>query len=91
MNIKYIKDAPNGKAGTTDKVTDFEGSLLIQLGFAQPDTTFYFDDQSMFEPANKHQSLINPKQIYSTEPTEPTEPKTKPKSKAKSTTKTDKE
>lgn len=36
MNIKYIKDAPNGKAGTTDTVTDFEGSLLINLGLAEP-------------------------------------------------------
>lgn len=36
MDIKYIKDAPNGKAGTTDTVTDFEGNLLINLGLAEP-------------------------------------------------------
>lgn len=36
MNIKYIKDAPNGPAGTTDTVTDFEGNILIATGFAEP-------------------------------------------------------
>ena len=36
MDIKYIKDAPNGPAGSTDKVTPFEGNILILTGFAEP-------------------------------------------------------
>ena len=34
MRIKYIKDAPRGKAGSTDTVTDFEANALITLGYA---------------------------------------------------------
>ena len=35
MKIKYLKDAPNGAAGTTDDVTDFEGNILIKTGHAE--------------------------------------------------------
>lgn len=35
MKIKYIKDAPNGPAGTNDDVTDFEGNILILTGYAE--------------------------------------------------------
>ena len=35
MNIKYIKDAPNGPAGSSDVVTDFEGNILILTGYAE--------------------------------------------------------
>lgn len=38
MEIKYIKDSPNGKAGTTDTVTEFEGNILIKTGFAEQHT-----------------------------------------------------
>lgn len=37
MNIKYIKDAPNGPAGSTDTVTEFEGNILVLTGFAEID------------------------------------------------------
>lgn len=37
MNIKYIKDAPNGPVGSTDTVTEFEGNILILTGFAEID------------------------------------------------------
>lgn len=37
MKIKYIKDAPNGAAGTTDDVSDFHGNILIKAGFAEAD------------------------------------------------------
>lgn len=39
MDIKYIKDAPNGPAGSTDTVTDFEGNILILTGLAEPAKT----------------------------------------------------
>lgn len=35
MKIKYIKDAPNGPAGSNDDVTDFEGNVLILTGYAE--------------------------------------------------------
>lgn len=35
MKIKYIKDAPNGPAGTNDDVTEFEGNILILTGYAE--------------------------------------------------------
>ena len=35
MKIKYIKDAPNGAAGTTDDVSDFHGNILVITGFAE--------------------------------------------------------
>ncbi|WP_165767612.1 hypothetical protein [Psychrobacter sp. DAB_AL32B] len=35
MKIKYIKDAPNGPAGSNDDVTDFEGNILILTGYAE--------------------------------------------------------
>lgn len=35
MKIKYIKDAPNGPAGSNDDVTDFEGNILILKGYAE--------------------------------------------------------
>ncbi len=35
MKIKYIKDAPNGPAGTNDVVTEFEGNILILTGYAE--------------------------------------------------------
>ena len=37
MKIKYIKDAPNGPAGTTDDVSDFHGKILVLTGFAEID------------------------------------------------------
>lgn len=86
MNIKYIKDAPNGPAGMTDDVSDFHGNILILTGLAELDNTIYFDDQSQFTLVTESRSLINPNQIF-----EPTEPKPKTKSKAKATTKTDNE
>jgi len=36
VNIKYLKEAPNGPTGSTDTVTDFEGNILIKTGFAEP-------------------------------------------------------
>lgn len=35
MKIKYIKDAPNGPAGSNDDVTYFEGNILILTGCAE--------------------------------------------------------
>ena len=35
MKIKYIKDAPNGAAGTRDDVSDFHGNILVKAGFAE--------------------------------------------------------
>lgn len=35
MKIKYIKDAPNGPAGSNDDVTNFEGNILILTGYAE--------------------------------------------------------
>lgn len=35
MDIKYLKDAPNGAAGTTDTVSEFHGNILIKTGFAE--------------------------------------------------------
>lgn len=99
MRIKYIKDAPRGKAGSTDKVTDFEANILILIGLAELDNTIYFDEQSQFTLVTESRSLVNPNQILEPtkptkptepiEPTEPTKPKPKTKSKAKATTKTD--
>lgn len=37
MKITYIKDAPNGPAGTTDDVSDFHGNILVLTGFAEID------------------------------------------------------
>lgn len=35
MKIQYLKDAPNGKAGTLDEVSDFHGNILIKTGHAE--------------------------------------------------------
>ena len=101
MKIKYIKDAPNGAAGTTDDVSDFHGNILVLTGFAEIDSTVYFDGQSQFSLVTESRSLINPNQVFEptdlTEPTEPSKPtetpkpKTKAKPKAKAITKTDSE
>lgn len=37
MKITYIKDAPNGPAGSSDEVTEFEGNILVLTGFAEVD------------------------------------------------------
>ena len=37
MKITYIKDAPNGPAGSSDEVTEFEGNVLVLTGFAEVD------------------------------------------------------
>lgn len=37
MKITYIKDAPNGPAGSADEVTEFEGNILVLTGFAEVD------------------------------------------------------
>lgn len=34
MKIKYLKDAPAGKKGDVKDVKDYEGRVLIKLGFA---------------------------------------------------------
>lgn len=34
MKIKYLKDAPAGKKGDVRDVKDYEGRVLIKLGFA---------------------------------------------------------
>jgi len=75
MDIKYIKDAPNGPAGSIDTVTDFEANILIKAGFAE------IDLGTEPEPPVDPNLFVGP----------PTEPKAKPKPKAKATTKTDSE
>lgn len=77
MKIKYIKDAPNGPAGTTDDVSDFHGNILVLTGFAE------VDDGTDPEP----EPPVDPNLFVGP----PTEPKPKTKSKAKETTKTDSE
>ena len=83
MKIRYIKDAPNGLAGTTDDVSDFHGNILVLTGFAEVDESSSLESEPPLDP----NLFVGPP----TEPTEPTEPKPKTKSKAKATTKTDKE
>ena len=38
MQIKYLKDAPLGKAGDIAKVTTTEANVLIRLGIAKAHT-----------------------------------------------------
>jgi len=49
MKIKYIKNAPNGAAGTNDNVSDFHGNILIKAGFAEADN----DDTDISKPKTK--------------------------------------
>jgi len=77
MNIKYIKDAPNGKAGSLDTVTDFEANILIKTGFAE------IDDSIRPEPPADLAVLI----WKVVEPQADPEPEVKPKAKPKSKTK----
>lgn len=39
MKIKYLKDAPLGKAGDTADIPTMQANVLIKLGIAEPHQT----------------------------------------------------
>ena len=53
MKIKYIKDAPNGPAGTTDDVSDFHGNVLVLTGFAEIDDSIELELPTEPKPKTK--------------------------------------
>ena len=84
MDIKYIKDAPNGPAGSIDTVTDFEANILIKAGFAE------IDLGTEPEPPVDPNLFVGPPSSP-VEPELPVEPKPKAKAKSKATAKTEDE
>lgn len=67
MQIKYIKDAPNGPKGMRDTVTDFEGNVLIRAGFAVPDDTESTTPKDTKEPEPKAKSKTKAKATTKTD------------------------